>query len=103
MFTLWAAALSADKKDMFAMTVRELNAPPVSGMSATMTIPAGEPVRVEQDATWLELGRALLWWRGSSWLADAAEVDERLTPLLVIGDRTTLRSAPPALRPRFGQ
>ena len=78
---------------MFAMTVRELHASPVSGMSATMTIPPGEPVRVENDATWMELGRALLWWRGSSWLADAGEVDERLTPLLVIGDVDRVRSA----------
>ena len=75
------------------MTVRELHASPVSGMSATMTIPPGEPVRLEHDATWMELGRALLWWRGSSWLADADEIEEGLTPLLVIGGQPAVRGA----------
>jgi len=64
------------------MTLTEIGAQPLSGRPVTTVIPAGEPVHIEADAAWAELGQVLLRWRGLSWLIGSNDAEAKIVPLI---------------------
>ena len=65
---------------MRAMTLAPLGATPLSFTSLSV-IPAGEPVQLEADTTWSEMGRILVRWRGLTWLISTDDADLKVTAM----------------------
>lgn len=66
------------------MTLTEIGAQPLSGRPVTTVIPAGEPVHLEADAAWAELGQVLLRWRGLSWLIRSRDAEAGIVSLITV-------------------